>query len=411
MPKRSLIFVFFITAVLFIAGIYYIFSLRFSVGDVYPHYSSLRSAPLGSKIFFESLSDIPGNTVMRDHSTSLTWEGGKDKTLFILGFKTGFKYSSLENPGEANNEIFSNLFLSGTRVVISLYPANLTLGPLSINYKPDEAADKKKEKKENKKQDKKEKKEEEKKPDYSFFKKWGFKIKTVDEGEMLTADLNTDQGSADLPAAIKMYSYFYFTDLDDAWDVIYTIKNRPVIISRKYMAGTVILCADSYLFSNEAMVTDRYPSLLSWLVGPADKIYFDESHFGIQNDTGIIDLAYKYRLHGMLLALIIVAGLYIWKNAAHFVPPADDDNGKSNGIKAERDHLDGLVSLLQRHVPVNDLVSTCISEWEKTAVKEKAFVRPDQPSAEELESVADVRGKPFLIYNSICKKLMERKRI
>ena len=409
MANRTLILTFFVFAIIFVAGIYYIFSVRFSVGDVYPHYSSLRSDPLGCKILYEGLSSIPGNIVKRDHNTVPTWEGGKDTTLFILGLKSGVNNSTLKYPGQQNYKIISNLLSSGTKIVISLYPKALTLDPLTLKHSQDNEIDEDEKKKEKDKQDINSKKE--KKPDYSFLKKWGFNIRTVDKEEMNTADLADIPENADLPASIKMYSCHYFTDLDDKWDILYTLKGNPVIISRKYGGGTIILCADSYFISNEAMVSDRYPGLLSWLVGPANEIYFDESHFGIQQDIGIIDLAYKYRLQGVLLTLILIAGLYIWKNTTPFIPPQDNNELQSAGIKAEKDHFDGLVSLLQRHVPVEDLVTICIKEWERSVVKEKAYVRSDLPSVKELEDMAVLRSKPSLIYNSICKKLTERKQI
>src|SRR6266436_2519249 len=47
-------------------GIIELFELRFEVGDVYPAYSSLRSDPLGTMAFCESLKMMPGLSVRRD---------------------------------------------------------------------------------------------------------------------------------------------------------------------------------------------------------------------------------------------------------------------------------------------------------------------------------------------------------
>ena len=39
----------------FAIGLFQLFRLRFAVGDVYPEYSSLRSDPVGTMAFYESL--------------------------------------------------------------------------------------------------------------------------------------------------------------------------------------------------------------------------------------------------------------------------------------------------------------------------------------------------------------------
>ena len=53
-------------ATIFVAGLIYLFLLRFETGDVYPPYSSLRSDPLGTMALCESLEKIPGVEVRRD---------------------------------------------------------------------------------------------------------------------------------------------------------------------------------------------------------------------------------------------------------------------------------------------------------------------------------------------------------
>jgi hypothetical protein len=397
MGKKGLLLIFFTITAIFIAGIYHIFSIRFGLGDIYPHYSSLRSDPMGAKIFFEGLANLPGYTVERDHSTTLTWEGGKETTLFILGLKTGMDHSALINPGKQNYKTISTILSSGSRLVISLHPVAYKLGPISIRNRSE-------------KDGKKDDPDTEKKADYSLLKKWGFNIHAVNSSKITMAELGQKTEQSDLPASIKFPSYYYFTDLNAGWNVLYTLNNKPVIISRQYGGGTVVLCADSYIFSNEAMMYDRYPGLLSWFVGPANHIYFDESHFGMQHNIGIIDLAYKYRLQGVFITFFLIAGLYIWKNAVHFVPPRDDGN-RDTGIKSEKDQLDALVSLLQRYIPSENLIKTCITEWADTSVKVKTLSGSNTPSVKELEDLAAMNNRPSLIYNSISKKLIERKQL
>ncbi|MBN2418255.1 MAG: hypothetical protein JXL81_02640 [Deltaproteobacteria bacterium] len=409
MAKRILLPAFIIMTILFAAGIYHIFTIRFSLGDVYPHYSSLRSDPMGTKIFYEGLANLPGYAVERDHSTVATWEGSKNTTLFILGLNTGMDHSVLTDFGTQNYNTLSALLSSGTRLVISLHPEVFSIGPISIRNKPVEKD--KKEKSEPDTQDKDEEKGKKKDSDFSLLKKWGFNIDSAGDRKETMALLVENPENSGLPASIKFPSFYFFTDLDNRWTVHYTLSGKPVIISRQYGGGTLILCADSYIFSNEAMIYDRYPGLLSWIIGPANHVYFDESHLGLQHNIGIIDLAYKYRLQGVLLIFILIAVLFIWKNATHFIPPQENDDNMFKGIKAERDHLDGLVSLLKRHVGPQDLVKTCIAEWENASAKGRACITSNAPSVKELEDIASAKGSVSMIYNSICKKLAERKRI
>ena len=56
-------------AAAFTFGLVRLFQLRFEVGDVYPAYSSLRSDPLGTMAFYESLGRVPGFSARRDFST------------------------------------------------------------------------------------------------------------------------------------------------------------------------------------------------------------------------------------------------------------------------------------------------------------------------------------------------------
>ena len=45
-------------AAVFLAAVSYLMVLRFESGDVYPVYSSLRSDPLGTRAFYDSLEDL-----------------------------------------------------------------------------------------------------------------------------------------------------------------------------------------------------------------------------------------------------------------------------------------------------------------------------------------------------------------
>src|ERR1041384_7220378 len=73
-----------IGAMLFMAGVIYLFLLRFEAGDVYPPYSSLRADPLGTMAWFESLQKLPSLTVRRDMSSNSKLPEDKDTTYLHL---------------------------------------------------------------------------------------------------------------------------------------------------------------------------------------------------------------------------------------------------------------------------------------------------------------------------------------
>ena len=47
-------------------------------------------------------------------------------------------------------------------------------------------------------------------------------------------------------------------------------------------------------------------------------------HLGISENPGIAALIRKYHLHGLVAGLILLCGLYIWKNMLSFVPPHEE---------------------------------------------------------------------------------------
>ncbi len=98
---------------------------------------------------------------------------------------------------------------------------------------------------------------------------------------------------------------------------------HPVRCSSNGSSARVRSCmaTDSYFVSNEAMEKDRHADLLAWLVGANRNVVFDEAHFGIVETSGVAMLMRKYRLHGLAAGLLLLAGLFIWKNASRLVPP------------------------------------------------------------------------------------------
>ena len=74
-------------------GMLNLFGVQFSIGDVYPEYSSLRSDPVGSRLLFESLSRLPGITIERNY-LPLGYFPGDSATVLLLGTRLALLHES-----------------------------------------------------------------------------------------------------------------------------------------------------------------------------------------------------------------------------------------------------------------------------------------------------------------------------
>ena len=181
----------------------------------------------------------------------------------------------------------------------------------------------------------------------------------------------TDYGSAvvrnhsqlSLPDTLEWHSAIIFTNLASSWRTIYARGTNPVVVERKFGSGTVVLASDSYFLSNEALRKDRHADLLAWWIGPGRQILFDEAHFGIVENEGIAALIGKYRLHGFVASLMLLAGLFLWKNSLVFIPPLEP---RKEDFIAGKEAFTGFVNLLRRNIRKRDLLDICFAEWEKS---------------------------------------------
>ena len=154
------------------------------------------------------------------------------------------------------------------------------------------------------------------------------------------------------------------------WHTIASKDSRPMIMERKLGAGSVVVCTDRYFLSNEALWKDPHTQFLSWLLGDAVKITFEETHLGpsIGDADGVMTLARRYRMHGLFLGGILLFALYIWRNALSLVPPnpADDLGHWRAEAVAGQSTASGLEGLLRRGTSPSNLLARCLDAWEDT---------------------------------------------
>ncbi|HUN56046.1 MAG TPA: DUF4350 domain-containing protein [Smithella sp.] len=380
----------------FIIGTMQLFVLSFEAGDVYPAYSSLRTDPLGAKALYESFGALSGLNVQRNYGQEDKITDANKSTFFYFGVDEHLLSSMPENDVKKLERIVSN----GGRIVITLMPQTFS-SPVTD----------KKETTEKKEPDKKEKSDE--RPCFiSLAQRWQFSLAEDKEGSAKSMAVLSSGAAELLPPNISWHAITYFENTGSDWISQYTVSGHPVMMERRFGRGSIVLATDSYFISNEAMLKERYPTLLTWLAGPHNKIIFDETHLGVNENPGIASLFGKYHLRGLLISIIILGILFIWKNSSSLVPAKDDENDRPSNIDSSKDYISGFVNMLRRSIFRESLLRVCLAEWEKTA----NFSRKNTaPRRERIENLILAQKEHFIkentiikIYNEAIKILTER---
>jgi len=328
------------------AGIVHLFLLRFEGGDVYPPYSSLRADPLGTKVYYESLEQI-GVQVSRNLEPIGKLTGAPGKTFIFCGMGQN------DHVPEAVANKLEALSSAGSRVVLTFDPRRSFFEKLQDQQMESEGGKL-----------------------VSLGERWGCKFafvprKVSPSGQYESFLAEAASSDATLDPAVSWHSTLYF-EADGRWKNRYIINDaarttqRAVTIERDFGAGTLVLTSDSYFLSNEALRFERRLKLLEWLRGGNRHVVFDETHHGVETSPGIAALIGRYRLHGLIGSLLLLAALYVWKSSARFVPPWDDAEPAESSVGG-RDAAAGLGNLLQRGIPPRELLKVCLSEWRKAA--------------------------------------------
>jgi len=390
-----------------VLGIVTLFELRFEAGDVYPAYSSLRADPLGAMAFYESLEKIPGLSVRRDFSANnrlpedpgtvylhlggdpedWTW---MDKDLFqeIQNFLARggrlivMFYPQTERPifGDYDEDETNSVPAAKTNAVIGSksnsiaaktnHPTLLTTNFIAHSKTNVPVADKTNNLDRAKDRRSKRNRNQDPSDEERYFMRiddrWGVHAdyqKLDLKQETYQPATVTNRSALSLPRTLPWHSAIVFTNWTNAWHVVYARGTNAVVLERKFGRGSVVMATDSYFVSNEAMAKDRHADLLAWLVGPNRNVVFDEAHFGVVETSGVAALMRKYRLHGLAAGLLLLAGLFIWKNATSLVPPSAD--GRRDDFIAGKDAAAGFVNLLRRSIAPRDLLAVSFAEWKK----------------------------------------------
>jgi len=412
-------------------GVGRLFQLRFESGDVYPPYSSLRADPLGTKALFESLEMLRGMSVQRFFEPLDKLREGRRTTLFVFGaqpfdmdYSTEDEYKKLEQ-----------FMFDGGRVIISFAPVNTKPWATRREQAKEEKNSKDKgSPKREKKSDEpggKESMPHKKKRAPGDEEDWpGMKLISLrerwnvglnyedlpkDADDVYHSVLARKKADSDLPGSVVWHTAVYFDQPGANWTVVYARDDHPVMIERRFGRGSLVFSADSYFVSNEALRKERHAKLLAWLAGRHMTVLFDETHLGVVEAPGVAALVRKYRLHGVVIGLALLAGLFVWKNTFSFVPPYDEDivETRSNDAVAGRDSAAGFVNLLRRSIPSGEVLSVCFAEWKKARAHGRADLnaRAERMAAiiAEEQAKSERARNPVESYRRIASIFKERK--
>ena len=363
-----------LVAVLVLAGLgfAYLYSLRIEKGDVFPPYSSLRADPLGTRALYDSLEQLPGIRIDRHFQPLEDMAPATPRTIVVAGVTssqwTGFRSKEFA--------ALDGAVRGGSRLVLALQ-ADFAAGPKSGLDDDDEDQPKKEEASKGKKMVAPSRDVPGPRAQRDLVipsgdadapvdlkRLWGIDLQKLGRIDYAKGAVLEPSSPHDLPPKVRWKSDSYFNVSTGAsWKVVYRSLGKPVILEAQFGRGTIVVAADSYLLSNEGLLNDRSTPLLSWLIGPNDRVEFDESHLGVIEDVGIAALGRRYGMAYAAGTLLLLAVLFVWKRSALFVPPPVEVPNAA----LDCSHTAALEALLLRSVPPAELISACAAEWRSSA--------------------------------------------
>ena len=407
--KRSSQLLLLVAVAGFVLGLAHLFRLRFESGDAYPRYSSLRTDPLGTKGLYDSLSTLL--PVARNVRNLARLGDGQGTTLLILAVD----HRDLEVP-PSEFKALETFVRSGGRLVISFDPsygpehssgfplgsragATRWRGTNAPSARPGGGGS-------------------QEGPLVALETQWAWTffhlpLERGTNGVHLPAPARRRDTGMPGPLELPQHTALVMRPEDPAWQVLYArdcpTNTAATILERRLGRGSLVLVADSWPFSNEALRRDRQSSLLSWVTGPASRVLFEETHLGTQVEPGIAGLAREYRLGGFFAAALVLAGLFVWRNSSSFLPPLPDPAAGAPSLIPGRDSSAGFINLLRRSIAPVDLMTVCLQQWKEHGAGVR---RPSPARLQAMQELIDAenaleprRRNPLRLYRAFCRVL------
>ena len=350
-------------------------NLKFASGEHYPHYSTWKSEPLGARALFESCQRLDGMTVSRNLAPLNQFGSSRPDTTFLLLGIQSRDLGGLRVSGKSG--ILEGVRRLGGRLVITINPQlnfwgeepDWVAAPKIRQENPDPVgAEAPGSSAPEKSQPGAEPVVSPATPDFGLPGEMGFQV--ASHGEMARPGAGWQVTALDrtrLPDPLpQWWSSLHFSQLTPEWEILATVLDHPVVVRRDWGVGEVILASDSFFASNQALRESPQPAFLSYLLGDARRVVFDETIHGAKEDVGVMALVREHGLTGFFYGLLVFLALFAWRGASSLVPRnAELDRGLSEGALVGLDAGSGLARLLRSTLRGRDLLATCVEIWKR----------------------------------------------
>jgi hypothetical protein len=369
-------------------AVYRLLSLEFESGDAFPRFSSYRPDPLGLLVLHEALASLPGPAPQRNLLPADTADFPEGATLLFAGASVGRDtVKTLEH--------LERFVDGGGRLVIAFRPdVHVPEGypnpPKKQTADSDESgqdSDSSEESSDENVQEDSSRDEmmEALMPREDIAERWGFgyDMKDVDNGRESAIPVGSAETVATLPSTLPWHSKLVFKDLSPEWTAVYQRDGSPVVIERPWGAGTIVLSADNYTLTNEAMRRQREAGYVAWLVGTDQPVVFEETHLGVAKPIGIMALIKRYRLVPVLLAAIFIVALHVWRNAASLIPKSSGAVNEAAAVPAFTT-VAGMANIVRRSVSPADLPETCWTRFDAPLLSQRPLSTAERRRVQEV---------------------------
>jgi hypothetical protein len=386
-----------LAAAIFVIGLAHLARQRLGAGWMYPEGSSLRADPKGTMALYEALGGLEGVTASRNYRPAGDLTGQAGTTLLYLWAGSG---RGLEDEEPSTRPATRPASRPSTR------PAS---GPSTQASRPFGHEDSYRQTADN----------------LALFASQGGRL-------VIAVARDASPGHPQLEAMLKLLGAklepfaklygasaaiqapgapepwaLYLADLKPPWRVCLECRGHAVVAQRPFGAGTVVLAADSYFLSNQALRAGADTRLLASLVG-GPRVVFDEHHLGVTEKDGTVTLARRYGLSWLGGALLVLAVLYVWKAHATLVPRRTDEPAGGRVLAAPEAPGRPLVRLMRAGTSPAAALRACVEEFERSQAGQTAGQAARQ-QVRQLAGSAITDQEAVEAFGRICEQV-NRKR-
>ena len=283
-------------------GIVRLFDLSTGGGQAFPAYSTLRSDPMGAKVFHDALAILPGYKAERSFKPLAQFRPPAQAAVFILGAPvTGGLLADCRKWAAR-----------GSRIIVVFEPRSSAA---------QEPASRK---------------------NSEIEREWKIRFEPLPADRRWTA----------------------FSPEDESWNVLRHDGEDATIVETRFGAGSIVLVGEVLPLSNEGLSKAAYAGLLLELLSGRRHVIFEESHLGVTQSGSVGQLLRRYRLGGAALALLSLAALFFWRSSTSFLPPPSPTANRP-AAAVDADGEDALVHLVRGSIPASQLLGSARILWNR----------------------------------------------